>query len=193
MSCLWRATTHNLALSFVQVFKFRILQNGISANLGGSQMTLLAKNLPMPRGLNVDVTNLGPMPSWKSCLSCLRLVVQHFHFHPLCSNVVQNVSGICIMQWLEVCYLSSKRWSTGKKRQEDFFLKNFEVGGISPGMGSLFPLFEYRGPRWIVVDLFQDILEKSTIIIFLHILNSYNNLIFLFRIISGCVQCRWKC
>ena len=123
MSCLWRATTHNLALSFVQVFKFRILQNGISANLGGSQMTLLAKNLPMPRGLNVDVTNLGPMPSWKSCLSCLRLVVQHFHFHPLCSNVVQNVSGICIMQWLEVCYLSSKRWSTGKKRQEDFFWK----------------------------------------------------------------------
>ena len=25
------------------------------------------------------------------------------------------------MQWVEVCYLSSKRWSTGKKRQEDFF------------------------------------------------------------------------
>ena len=66
-----------------------------------------------------------------------------------------------------------------KEETRRFFLKNFEVGGISPGMGSLFPLFEYRGPRWIVVDLFQDILEKSTIIIFLHILNSYNNLIFL--------------
>ena len=109
MSCLWRATTHNLALSFVQVFKFRIpCINGISANLGGSQMTRRAKNLPMPRGSSADATGLEPMPFWKSFPLFLRYFQKCMHLH----NAVSSVSSVGESR-NAICHLNDGL--TGKK------------------------------------------------------------------------------